>query len=113
MATMPTSETSRKRGRGRKKIEIEEITDESRLQVTFSKRRAVLFKKASELCTLCDAEIALIIFSPGGKIFSFGHPNVEAIIQRYLSEGPNPTSAIMRHIEAQRSAHVRELNLHL
>ncbi|KAK6791477.1 hypothetical protein RDI58_010558 [Solanum bulbocastanum] len=33
------------------------------LGVTFSKRRAGLFRKACELCTLCGAEIAIVIFS--------------------------------------------------
>ncbi|EFH63300.1 predicted protein [Arabidopsis lyrata subsp. lyrata] len=61
---------------GRRKIEIEKIKNQSNLQVTFSKRRSGLFKKASELRTLCDAEIAIIVFSPGGKVYSFRHPNM-------------------------------------
>lgn len=40
-------------------------------QVTFSKRRNGLFKKAFELSVLCDAEVALIIFSPRGKLYEF------------------------------------------
>ncbi|KAL0422050.1 UNVERIFIED_CONTAM: Agamous-like MADS-box protein [Sesamum latifolium] len=57
------------------------IENETNLQVTFSKRRAGLFKKASELSTLCGAETALLVFSPGNKVHSFGHPNVEAILR--------------------------------
>ncbi|KAF3614485.1 putative regulation of nuclear pre-mRNA domain-containing protein 1B-like [Capsicum annuum] len=37
------------------------MQNESKLQVTFSKRHAGLFKKASELCTLCAAEIAIVV----------------------------------------------------
>ncbi|KAM3377356.1 hypothetical protein P3S68_009769 [Capsicum galapagoense] len=67
--------------RGRKKVEIVKMKNESNMQVTFSKRRAGLFKKASELCTLCGAEIAIVVFSPGkaNKVYSFGHPSVELL----------------------------------
>ncbi|AAF81311.1 Agamous-like MADS-box protein AGL28 [Arabidopsis thaliana] len=69
---------------GRRKIELVKMTNESNLQVTFSKRRSGLFKKGSELCTLCDAEIAIIVFSPSGKAYSFGHPNVNKLLDHSL-----------------------------
>ncbi|XP_028788381.1 agamous-like MADS-box protein AGL62 [Neltuma alba] len=72
---------------GRKKIEIKEIDKDSNKQVTFSKRRTGLFKKASELCVLCNAQIAMIVFSPADKAFCFGQPNVEAVLRRYLRGG--------------------------
>ncbi|XWS40352.1 hypothetical protein CRYUN_Cryun18bG0133700 [Craigia yunnanensis] len=71
--------------RGRQKIQIKKLEDESSRQVTFSKRRNGLFKKASELCVLCGVNIGIIVFSPKGKPFCFGHPNVDAILDRYLS----------------------------
>ncbi|MFQ6634575.1 hypothetical protein Gotur_011123, partial [Gossypium turneri] len=43
------------------------IENDTSRQVTFSKRRNGLLKKAFELSVLCDAEVALIIFSPRGK----------------------------------------------
>lgn len=92
------------------------MANESNLQVTFSKRRSGLFKKASELCTLCGAEVAIIVFSPGRKVFSFGHPCVEALIDRYLSRNPphhHQNSGTMQLIEAHRNANVRELNAEL
>ncbi|KAF8012294.1 hypothetical protein BT93_I0435 [Corymbia citriodora subsp. variegata] len=52
-------------------------------RVAFSKRRPGLFKKASELCTLCAAEMAIILFSPSGKPFSFGYPSVGAVLDRF------------------------------
>ena len=55
----------------RKKIEIKKIDNLSARQVTFSKRRRGLFKKARELSTLCDAEIALVVFSATGKLFDY------------------------------------------
>ncbi|KAH6793503.1 hypothetical protein C2S52_003980 [Perilla frutescens var. hirtella] len=63
------------------------IENETNLQVTFSKRRAGIFKKASELNTLCGAESAIVAFSPGNKPHSFGHPNVETVANRFLNAG--------------------------
>ncbi|KAL5070421.1 hypothetical protein RYX36_021308 [Vicia faba] len=48
---------------------MKKMSNESNLQVTFSRRRSRLFKKFSELCTLCDAEIALLVFSPSEKLY--------------------------------------------
>ncbi|KAI4357716.1 hypothetical protein L6164_001648 [Bauhinia variegata] len=69
---------------GRKKIEIKELDKNSNKQVTFSKRRAGLFKKASELCVLCNTQLAIIVFSPADKPFCFGQPNADAVLRRYL-----------------------------
>ncbi|KAK9988963.1 hypothetical protein SO802_029202, partial [Lithocarpus litseifolius] len=55
----------------RKKIQIKKIDNTTARQVTFSKRRRGLFKKACELSTLCDAEIALMVFSATGKLFDY------------------------------------------
>ncbi|KAB1200089.1 MADS-box protein SVP [Morella rubra] len=55
----------------RRKIEIKRIDKKTARQVTFSKSSKGLFKKAMELSTLCDAEIALIVFSATGKLFEF------------------------------------------
>lgn len=56
---------------GRGKIEIKKIENINSRQVTFSKRRAGLLKKAKELSVLCDAEVAVIIFSSTGKLYEF------------------------------------------
>lgn len=56
---------------GRGKIEIKRIENATSRQVTFSKRRVGLLKKARELSILCDAEVALIIFSTSGKLYEF------------------------------------------
>ncbi|KAJ8764734.1 hypothetical protein K2173_009120 [Erythroxylum novogranatense] len=98
---------------GRQKVEMEKMMKNSNLQVTYSKRRSGLFKKASELCTLCGAEIVIIVFSPGKKVFSFGHPGVKTLVDRYLSRSTPPLSATMQLIEAHRNASVRQLNMQL
>lgn len=79
---------------GRQKIEIRRIESEEARQVCFSKRRAGLFKKASELSILCGAEVAAVVFSPAGKAFSFGHPSVESLLDRFLaSSSSSPPGA--------------------
>ncbi|GMN33973.1 hypothetical protein TIFTF001_004445 [Ficus carica] len=55
----------------REKIQIKKIANATARQVTFSKRRRGLFKKAEELSVLCDADVGLIIFSSTGKLFEY------------------------------------------
>ncbi|GAU24322.1 hypothetical protein TSUD_49110 [Trifolium subterraneum] len=105
--------SSGRKGQRRKKIEMKKMSNESNLQVTFSKRRSGLFNKASELCTLCGVDVALVVFSPSGKTFSFGHSNVDAVIDRYLSQVPPQNNDTMQFIEAHRRANESELNAQL
>ncbi|KAL9228964.1 hypothetical protein vseg_004488 [Gypsophila vaccaria] len=70
---------------GRGKVELRRIENNISRQVTFSKRRGGLMKKAHELSILCDAEIALIVFSSRGKLYEFSSvDNVPQTIERYL-----------------------------
>ncbi|KAL0400819.1 UNVERIFIED_CONTAM: MADS-box protein [Sesamum latifolium] len=55
----------------RGKVQMKRIENASSRQVTFSKRRNGLLKKAYELSVLCDAEVALIIFSQKGRLYEF------------------------------------------
>ncbi|OIV99673.1 hypothetical protein TanjilG_17483 [Lupinus angustifolius] len=68
---------------GRGKIEIKKIENANSRQVTFSKRRSGLLKKAHELAILCDAEIAVIIFSNTGKLFEFSSSVMKRTLSRY------------------------------
>ncbi|CAA7032970.1 unnamed protein product [Microthlaspi erraticum] len=88
------------------------IKKESHRQVTFSKRRAGLFKKASELCTLCGAEVGIIVFSPAKKPFSFGHPSVESVLDRYLSRN-NLSLAQSQQLQGNNPGSSCELNIRL
>ncbi|KAM3742446.1 hypothetical protein ACB098_07G070600 [Castanea mollissima] len=67
----------------RKKIQIKKIDNTTARQVTFSKRRRGLFKKAYELSTLCDAEIALMVFSATGKLFDYASSSMQQVIERH------------------------------
>ncbi|MFS7949186.1 putative transcription factor MADS-type1 family [Helianthus anomalus] len=60
----------------RTKIKIKRIDNITARQVTFSKRRRGLLKKAEELAVLCDADVALIIFSATGKLFEYASSSV-------------------------------------
>ncbi|XP_073121606.1 agamous-like MADS-box protein AGL11 [Henckelia pumila] len=68
---------------GRGKIEIRRIENSTSRQVTFSKRRSGLIKKARELSILCDAEVGLIVFSSTGKLYEFASTSVNSVIERY------------------------------
>ncbi|OAY84378.1 MADS-box transcription factor 3-like isoform X1 [Ananas comosus] len=72
---------SEKMGRG--KIEIKRIENTTNRQVTFCKRRNGLLKKAYELSVLCDAEVALIVFSSRGRLYEYANNSVKATIERY------------------------------
>ena len=56
---------------GRVKLQIKRIENTTNRQVTFSKRRNGLIKKAYELSVLCDVDVALIMFSPSGRLSLF------------------------------------------
>nr|QOC69172.1 MADS transcription factor AP3-2 [Hydrastis canadensis] len=60
---------------GRGKIEIKRIENSTNRQVTYSKRRAGIMKKAKELTVLCDAEVCLMMFSGTGKFSQYISPS--------------------------------------
>ncbi|PHT40751.1 Agamous-like MADS-box protein AGL61 [Capsicum baccatum] len=109
--------TKKRSSMGRQKIQIAKIEVKNHLQVTFSKHCSGLFKIASELCTLCGVEIAIIVFSPTRKFFSFGHRNVESFNDRFLvrnNTNNNPiANGSLQLVETHRNANVCGLNLQL
>ncbi|PWA74995.1 flower development transporter SEP1 [Artemisia annua] len=69
---------------GRGRVELKRIENKINRQVTFAKRRNGLLKKAYELSVLCDADVALIIFSNRGKLFEFcSTNNMLKMLERY------------------------------
>ncbi|GLJ26991.1 hypothetical protein SUGI_0528850 [Cryptomeria japonica] len=92
---------------GRGKIQIKRIENPSNRQVTFSKRRVGLFKKAQELSILCSADVGLVVFSSNGKLFTQPESsNLEQILERYyFEEGRfhgDPNSPFhFKHLEAE------------
>ena len=63
---------------GRMKLAIKILEHNNNRQITFSKRRNGIIKKAKELAILCDIDILLMMFSPSGK------PTVFVGENRYL-----------------------------
>ncbi|CAH1419640.1 unnamed protein product [Lactuca virosa] len=69
---------------GRGRVQLKRIENKISRQVTFSKRRTGLLKKAHEISVLCDADVALIVFSTKGKLFEYAtHSSMETILERY------------------------------
>ncbi|KAK6163861.1 hypothetical protein DH2020_000725 [Rehmannia glutinosa] len=91
----------------RGKTELKRIENTSSRQVTFSKRRSGILKKAFELSVLCDAEIALVIFSSNGKLYEFSSSRViDKTIERYLK---NPkTRATMDNVQLDLRQHLKD-----
>ncbi|KAM6569432.1 hypothetical protein CsatB_017417 [Cannabis sativa] len=69
---------------GRGRVEMKRIENKINRQVTFSKRRSGLLKKAHEISVLCDAEVALLVFSTKGKLSEYStNSSMERILERY------------------------------
>ncbi|OVA16326.1 Transcription factor [Macleaya cordata] len=82
---------------GRGKIEIKRIENTTNRQVTFCKRRNGLLKKAYELSVLCDAEVALIVFSSRGRLYEYSNSSIKTTIERYkkaCADSSNTTSIV-------------------
>ncbi|KAF5476533.1 hypothetical protein F2P56_003279 [Juglans regia] len=106
---------------GRGKVELKRIENPTSRQVTFSKRRNGLLKKSLELSILCDAEVAILIFSPSGKAYQFASHDMDRTIARYRREVGFPLSSDLRSVsmefwkteieELKRSANLLETRL--
>nr|AXR86369.1 pistillata [Kerria japonica] len=70
---------------GRGKIEIKRIENSSNRQVTYSKRRNGIIKKAKEITVLCDAKVSLIIYASSGKMVEYCSPSatLTEILDKY------------------------------
>ncbi|XP_075110693.1 MADS-box transcription factor 23 isoform X1 [Nicotiana tabacum] len=70
----------------RGKIAIRRIENPASRQVTFSKRKSGLIKKAKELAILCDAEVLVTIFSSTGRLYEYSSSSMKSIFDRYNEE---------------------------
>ncbi|KAG2711270.1 hypothetical protein I3760_04G069000 [Carya illinoinensis] len=70
----------------RGKIQMKRIENTTSRQVTFSKRRNGLLKKAFELSVLCEAEVAVIVFSQKGRLYEFSSSDIQEVIGRYFNQ---------------------------
>ncbi|XP_057519088.1 agamous-like MADS-box protein AGL65 isoform X2 [Amaranthus tricolor] len=85
---------------GRVKLKIMRLESSSNRQVTYSKRRTGIIKKAKELAILCDIDIVLLMFSTTGKptLFLGERSNLEQIITKYAQL--TPQDRIKRKLES-------------
>ncbi|XP_022766652.1 agamous-like MADS-box protein AGL18 [Durio zibethinus] len=95
---------------GRGKIEIKKIENLNSRQVTFSKRRNGLLKKARELSILCDAEVGVIIFSSTGKVYQWSSTSMEHTLLRYnKGMGVDQSPSVERKAESSQPVDVNTL----
>ncbi|KAK3016252.1 hypothetical protein RJ639_006083 [Escallonia herrerae] len=91
---------------GRGKIVIRRIDNSTSRQVTFSKRRNGLLKKAKELSILCDAEVGLMIFSSTGKLYDYASTRLSAV--KLSSKDPQSNAKLGPQLHF--GAHARSLS---
>ncbi|XP_076943050.1 agamous-like MADS-box protein MADS9 [Bidens hawaiensis] len=106
---------------GRGKIEIKRIENTSNRQVTYSKRKNGIIKKAKEITVLCDANASVVISgssgncSPktnlidmldtyqrlsGNKLWDAKHENLQNEIDRIRKENDS-TQIELRHLKGE------------
>ncbi|XP_034677792.1 agamous-like MADS-box protein AGL61 [Vitis riparia] len=100
----------KKQAKSHKKVEMRRMNNEEDRLVSFSKRRSGIYRKASELSTLCGAEVGILTFSPNGKPFSFGHPCIKSITNKLLSENHTPCDGTQNLLEPYRRVRLNELH---
>ncbi|NP_001388783.1 MADS-box transcription factor 30 [Zea mays] len=83
---------------GRGKVEMRRVENRVSRQVTFSKRRKGLLKKADELAVLCGVDVGVVVFSERGKLFEYSSPtSLVDLIRRYEAA----TSTRLLHQDAR------------
>lgn len=75
---------------GRRKIDIVRIENERHRQVTFTKRKSGLIKKATELAILCDAQVGIVIFGANQKMSLYASTSMDDIVSRYRDHADTP-----------------------
>ncbi|XP_074566713.1 agamous-like MADS-box protein MADS4 [Curcuma longa] len=95
---------------GRGRVELKRIENKINRQVTFAKRRNGLLKKAYELSVLCDAEVALIIFSNRGKLYEFSsRSSMLKTLERYqkCNYGAPEANTTSREIQSRQQEYMK------
>ncbi|XP_052193937.1 agamous-like MADS-box protein AGL61 [Diospyros lotus] len=77
---------------GRKKLPMVKIENDNHLRSCFSKRRYDIFSKATDLTVMCGTKLVVIVFSPGKRVFAFGHPSADAVVDEFLAQNGEPNT---------------------
>nr|XP_011464690.1 PREDICTED: agamous-like MADS-box protein AGL61 [Fragaria vesca subsp. vesca] len=70
--------------------------------VSFCKRRKTVFSKALKLCGEHGTRIAVLVLSPRGKPYAFGHTSVDAVLNRSMS------NKIKKYVQQSRASVINE-----
>ncbi|KAM6593794.1 agamous-like MADS-box protein MADS2 isoform X1 [Cannabis sativa] len=98
---------------GRGRVELKRIENKINRQVTFAKRRNGLLKKAYELSVLCEAEVAVIIFSNRGKLYEFcsGSSSMVKTVEKYKKYSYGGLDATQPLIDSHENSYQEYLKL--
>jgi hypothetical protein len=69
---------------GRRKFDIGLIQNERCRQVTFSKRKLGVIRKATELSVLCNSDVAVIIFGGKNKLSIYSSRPINTLVSRFF-----------------------------
>ncbi|KAK9080841.1 hypothetical protein SSX86_000600 [Deinandra increscens subsp. villosa] len=97
----------------REKIKIRRIDNITARQVTFSKRRRGLLKKAEELAVLCDADVAVVIFSATGKMFEYSSSSMKELLGKYKLHPNNNVEKVGESLNLQESEELSRMGKEL
>ncbi|KAL5713978.1 hypothetical protein ACHQM5_016002 [Ranunculus cassubicifolius] len=95
---------------GRGKIEIKRIENSTNRQVTFSKRRNGILKKAKEIAILCEAKVSLVIFTSNSKMFEFNSHPLAEILHKYQKDTGNKLWDAKHEFLHQECARIKKEN---
>uniref|UniRef100_A0A3Q7EFF4 MADS-box domain-containing protein n=1 Tax=Solanum lycopersicum TaxID=4081 RepID=A0A3Q7EFF4_SOLLC len=102
----------------RRRIQTARMQNQTSRQAVFSIRRFGLFKKASELYSLCSADVSIVVYSPRNKLYSFWHPFSKSIVERFVEEDltpgtndPNPIIIALQNANINRNVNTLEREL--
>ncbi|XP_042041185.1 agamous-like MADS-box protein AGL104 [Salvia splendens] len=85
---------------GRKKLTMRRIENPTSRQLTYTKRKEGIIKKAGELAVLCDTDVALIMFAPSGRLASFAsNGRIEDILLRFVDRPDELRGGPINHEE--------------
>lgn len=93
---------------GRRKIEIQPLTDDRNRTVTFVKRKAGLFKKAHELAVLCQVDLAVIIVGNNNKVYEFSSVDTKELIDMYQGIKPHESKSPANYGNYKKKRHLNQ-----
>ncbi|WPK24655.1 hypothetical protein PUMCH_001935 [Australozyma saopauloensis] len=92
---------------GRRKIEIEPLTDDRNRSVTFVKRKAGLFKKAYELSVLCEVDLAVIIVGSNNKVYEFSSVETNELLKSYRGATVHESKLLENYGKYKKRPHLK------